>query len=123
MRRSYPCETSKASLPIEDKHEVVSSSSHGYAPRESGRRTQENSPDRKPSSWSSSSSLSSVSTSPPRKRKKSHRSRRSADSRQIENIWAAVSHQGTVLAELLQKHSVPPALSVSLGPHESASAD
>ncbi|MGH0144182.1 UNVERIFIED_CONTAM: hypothetical protein FKN15_044874 [Acipenser sinensis] len=45
------------------------------------------------------------------------------DSEQMEKLWAAVSHQGTILAELLQEHSSPPALPVNLGPHRSASAD
>lgn len=73
-------------------------------------------PRKKPSLMSSSSSASpSPPPSPPRKRKrKSHWSKRSADSKQMEKLWAAVSHQGTVLAELLRQHTVPPAPPVPL---------
>ncbi|MGH0135568.1 UNVERIFIED_CONTAM: hypothetical protein FKN15_025706 [Acipenser sinensis] len=34
---------------------------------------------------------------------------RSADSGQLEKLWAAVSHQGTVLTELLREHAALPA--------------
>ncbi|MGH0116147.1 UNVERIFIED_CONTAM: hypothetical protein FKN15_074788 [Acipenser sinensis] len=59
---------------------------------------------KKPSSRCSSSSSASPSP-PPRKRKKSHWSMRSADTEQMERLWAAVSHYGTVLLELLCEHS------------------
>ncbi|MGH0159232.1 UNVERIFIED_CONTAM: hypothetical protein FKN15_069527 [Acipenser sinensis] len=36
-------------------------------------------------------------------------------SEQVEKLWAAVSHQGTVLAELLHERSLPPVLLGSQG--------
>ncbi|MGH0150206.1 UNVERIFIED_CONTAM: hypothetical protein FKN15_017632 [Acipenser sinensis] len=67
--------------------------------------TRETSPCRKPSSWSSSSS--SASPSPPPRKKKSRCSKRSADSELMEKLWAAVSHQEMVLAELVRERLGP----------------
>ncbi|MGH0145330.1 UNVERIFIED_CONTAM: hypothetical protein FKN15_002692 [Acipenser sinensis] len=50
-------------------------------------------------------------------------SKRSADSEQMEKLWAAVSHQGTVLAELLWERLVPPAPPVPLEPQGATLAD
>ncbi|MBN3272113.1 AKA7G protein, partial [Polyodon spathula] len=80
----------------------------------------------KPSSRSSSSSSSSASSSSPQKRMKSQHYRRSTDSEQMDKIWAAVSHQGTVLVELLRECSVPPPLPVLpavLRPHRAVSTN
>ncbi|MGH0121269.1 UNVERIFIED_CONTAM: hypothetical protein FKN15_074842 [Acipenser sinensis] len=62
-------------------------------------------------------------STPLRKRKKSHWSKQLVDSEQMEKLWAVVSHQGTVLAELLRERSAPPALPVPLGSQGAMSAD
>ncbi|MGH0128779.1 UNVERIFIED_CONTAM: hypothetical protein FKN15_041121 [Acipenser sinensis] len=83
--------------------EVAPSSSDDSVPRKSRRIAWGKSPRRKLSLQTSSSS-SAAPSPPPRKRKrKSHRSKGSADSEQLEKLWAAVSHQGTVFAELLRE--------------------
>ncbi|MGH0120599.1 UNVERIFIED_CONTAM: hypothetical protein FKN15_014530 [Acipenser sinensis] len=102
--------------------EVAASSPHGSVPREIRRHTRESNKCRKPSSRFSASS--SASPSPPPRKKKSRRCfKRSADSEQMEKLWAAVSDQGTVLTELLHECLAQPAPPVPFGTKGATSTD